>query len=66
MVRIPATGVQRDRIELARDRDELIVTLGSHRRTVRLPDALRHREVVRAGLAATHLEVVFGEAGSVD
>jgi arsenite-transporting ATPase len=63
VVRLPVTGVERDRIELARDRDELIVTLGSHRRTVLLPDALRHREVVRAGVARNHLEVVFAGNG---
>ena len=63
VVRLPVTGVERDRIELARERDELIVTLGSHRRTVLLPDALRHREVVRAGVAHNHLEVVFAGNG---
>jgi arsenite-transporting ATPase len=63
VVRLPVTGVDRDRIELARERDELIVTLGSHRRTVLLPDALRRREVVRAGVAQNHLEVVFAGSG---
>jgi arsenite-transporting ATPase len=63
VVRLPVTGVERDRIELARERDELIVTLGSHRRTVLLPDALRHRKVVRAGVAQNHLEVIFAGNG---
>jgi arsenite-transporting ATPase len=63
VLRLPVSGVERDRIQLSREQDELIVTLGAHRRTVRLPDGLRHREVVRAGLADHHLEVVFAGSG---
>jgi HSP20-like domain found in ArsA len=37
------------------------VTLDAYRRTVHLPAALRHQDVVRAGLAGDHLEVVFAE-----
>jgi HSP20-like domain found in ArsA len=37
------------------------VTLGAYRRNICLPDALRTREVVRAGLDDGYLEVVFAE-----
>jgi len=61
VVRVPVPGVERDRIGLERSSDELIVTLGAHRRSVLLPEALRRRDVVRAGLNGQHLEVVFAE-----
>jgi arsenite-transporting ATPase len=61
VVRLPVGGVERDRIGVEHERDELTVTLGAHRRTVMLPDALRRRQVVRAGIDGEHLEVVFGE-----
>ena len=40
---------------------ELVVTLGSYRRAVVLPDGLRQREVVRAGVVDGTLEVEFAE-----
>lgn len=61
VVRLLVAGLRRDHIGVERVRDELVVTLDAYRRTVHLPDALRRREVVRAGLAGDHLEVVFGE-----
>jgi arsenite-transporting ATPase len=60
-VRIFVPGVKRDDIELNRRGDELVVDLGAHRRAVMLPDALRGREVVRAGMSDQYLEVVFGD-----
>jgi arsenite-transporting ATPase len=64
-VRMPVPGVDRDDIRLDRLGDELVVTLGAYRRTVRLPDGLRWQEVVRAGVAGNHLEIVFGEGSRV-
>jgi arsenite-transporting ATPase len=61
VVRLLVPGLRRDQIGVERVRDELVVTLDAYRRTVLLPDALRRREVVRAGLAGDHLEVVFSE-----
>jgi arsenite-transporting ATPase len=65
VVRLFAPGVERDRIRLERDGDELVVALGTHRRTVLLPPSLRHRDVVRAGLNGQHLEVIFEERSGV-
>jgi arsenite-transporting ATPase len=65
MVRVPVHGVDRDEIRLDRWGDDLVVTLGMHRRKVRLPDMLRGQAVVRAGLNDGHLEVVFGEVAHV-
>lgn len=65
VVRIPVHGVHRDDISLDRWGDDLVVTLGMHRRRVRLPDMLRSQEVVRAGLSDGHLEVVFGQVAHV-
>jgi arsenite-transporting ATPase len=41
--------------------DELSVTLGPHRRTLVLPEALRRREVTGASLTAGRLRVRFGD-----
>ena len=65
IVSIPVDGFGRDDIELDRWGHDLIVTLGVHRRVVRLPDVLRDQDVVRAGLRDGRLEVVFEEATSV-
>lgn len=40
MVRIPVPGAERGEIRLERLGDDLVVTLGAHRRSVRLPDTL--------------------------
>jgi arsenite-transporting ATPase len=61
VLRLFVPGASRDEIEVEIERDELIVTLGSYRRTVKLPDGLSGRSVDRAGLRGQHLEVVFGE-----
>jgi arsenite-transporting ATPase len=61
MVKLFIPGATRDEIQLEHEDDELIVTIGAHRRTVRLPDGLNGRRVSRAGVRNEHLEVFFGE-----
>jgi arsenite-transporting ATPase len=62
VVQLLVPGVERERIGVEHDRNgELIVTLGAYRRSIPLPDALRHQPVVRAGVEGPHLEIVFGE-----
>jgi arsenite-transporting ATPase len=63
-VRLFAPGVRREDVALERDGCELIVTLGEHRRTVQLPDALQYQNVLRAGRDGAYLEVVFGVGAS--
>jgi anion-transporting ArsA/GET3 family ATPase len=46
-------------LDLGRRGDELLVRVGSYRRTVLLPDSLRARAVVDASLRDGTLEVVF-------
>lgn len=65
VVRLAVPGVERDQVGLERDGDELVVSLGAHRRSIVLPDGLRDRDVVRAGIDGHHLEIVFGERISV-
>lgn len=64
-LRLAVPGIARDQIELERDGDELVIALGAHRRSVVLPEGLRDRDVVRAGLQGQHLEIVFGERAHV-
>ena len=61
VVRLFVPGIEREQIALERDDDELVVVLGAHRRSVLLPEALRHRDVARAGLNGQHLEIIFEE-----
>jgi arsenite-transporting ATPase len=66
VVRLLVPGVDRDRIGVEHDGSgELVVTLGAYRRSIPLPDALRHQPVVRAGVEGPHLEIVFGEPCNV-
>jgi len=65
MVRLFVPGARREEIELELDADDLVVSIGAHRRTVKLPDGLSGRPVSRAGLRDEHLEVVFGEVADV-
>jgi arsenite/tail-anchored protein-transporting ATPase len=60
-VRLAVPGVERHQVRLERDGDELVVSLGAHRRSIVLPEGLRDRDVVRAGIDGHHLEIVFGE-----
>ena len=52
----------RDQVDLARHGDELVVTVGSYRRVLALPAALRRCEVRGAGLQDGALVVRFREA----
>jgi arsenite-transporting ATPase len=61
VMRLFVPGIEREQIALERVGDELVVALGTHRRSVLLPEALRYRDVARAGLDGQHLEVVFEE-----
>jgi arsenite-transporting ATPase len=65
LVRLAVPGVERDQVALERDGNELVVSLGSHRRSIMLPEALHDRDVVRAGIDGHHLEIVFGERSHV-
>jgi len=60
MVRLFVPGARREDIHVALDAEDLVVTLGGYRRSVKLPDGLSGRRVERAGLSDQHLEVVFG------
>ena len=65
LLRLAVPGLDRREIDLERDGDQLIVGLGVHRRSVMLPEGLRDRDVVRAGVNGQHLEIVFGERAHV-
>jgi arsenite-transporting ATPase len=56
---------ERDEIDLGRRGDDLVVTVGPHRRTIVLPDSLRRRPVAGASLAAGRLTVEFGSDPAV-
>ncbi len=57
---IPLPFADRDELEIGRRDDELLVSVGAHRRAVMLPDSLRSREVGDATLKAGTLVVTFG------
>jgi arsenite/tail-anchored protein-transporting ATPase len=61
VVRVLVPGASRDELDVEMEGDELIISLGSYRRTVKLPDGLIGRSVDRAGLRGQYLEIVFGE-----
>ena len=48
-----------DRFDLSRKDDDLIVTVGSYRRSIMLPQSLRRREVVDAAFEGPVLKIVF-------
>lgn len=52
---------ERGEVDVARAGDELAVTVGPHRRTLVLPEALRRREVMGAALDEGRLRVRFGD-----
>jgi arsenite-transporting ATPase len=58
---IPVLGVAPESIDLHRSDSELIVTLGSYRRALVLPDALRRQVVVGAKVLDGILEISFAE-----
>jgi arsenite-transporting ATPase len=49
-----------ERFDLARKDDDLIVTLGSHRRSIMLPQSLRRRQIVDASFEGPVLQITFG------
>lgn len=51
------------RFDVSRHNDDLIVTVGSRRRSISLPASLRRREVVGAAFAGPVLEITFGRHG---
>jgi arsenite-transporting ATPase len=75
VVREPATGyrlelalplVERGAVDLARAADDLVVTVGGHRRLVALPESLRRCDVVGAALADGRLTVRFADPERVE
>ena len=48
------------RLDLARKEDDLIVTVGSYRRSIMLPQSLRRREVLEANFDGPVLKITFG------
>lgn len=56
---VPLPGARRDDLDLLRRGDELIVTVGGHRRLVPLPSALRRCTIEGAGLRGGDLRVRF-------
>lgn len=60
VLKFPAPGHRAHQVELDRRGDEIHVRIGERERSLVLPDSLRHRQVVAAGLRAGSVEVVFG------
>jgi arsenite-transporting ATPase len=56
--------VTRAEVDLARNGDELVVTVGSYRRLLTLPSGLARLRVAGARVEDGHLQVRFAEAGS--
>ncbi len=48
-----------DRFDLSRKEDDLIVTVGSYRRSIMLPQSLRRRQIVDAAFEGPVLKIVF-------
>ena len=55
-----------ERFDLARKDDDLIVTLGSHRRSIMLPQSLRRRQIVDASFEGSVLQILFSNDGGGD
>ena len=51
--------VTRDEVQLARTEQELVITVGPHRRALILPDSLTRRSVDGAQFVGTRLVVRF-------
>jgi arsenite/tail-anchored protein-transporting ATPase len=64
VLRLLVPGASRHELDIEMEGDELIISLGSYRRTVKLPEGLIGRSVDRAGLRGQYLEIVFGERGN--
>ena len=61
VLRLPLPFCDHDELEVGRRDADLLVRVGPYRRAVHLPDSLRRREVRRAALHGSHLEVEFGD-----
>jgi arsenite-transporting ATPase len=61
VLRLLVPGASRDELDVEMEGNDLIVSLGSYRRSVKLPDGLTGRSVDRAGLRGQYLEIVFGD-----
>ena len=61
VLRLLVPGASREELDVEMEGNDLIVSLGSYRRSVKLPDGLAGRSVDRAGLRGQYLEIVFGE-----
>ena len=62
-IRLPAAE---DRFDLARKEDDLIVTVGSYRRSIMLPQSLRRRQIVDAAFEGPVLEIQFEDTEGDD
>jgi arsenite-transporting ATPase len=64
-IRVWLPFAERDNIDLTRLGDELVVTVGSYRRVLSLPSALRHARVLGAGMrdGALVVRLMSGAAG---
>jgi arsenite-transporting ATPase len=63
-LRVALPFAERRDVELARHGDELVVTVGSYRRVLALPTALRQQRVAGARVESGALEVRFTSEGS--
>ncbi|HET6698229.1 MAG TPA: ArsA-related P-loop ATPase, partial [Nocardioidaceae bacterium] len=61
VLRLELPFVDKDDVDLARHGDELVVTVGTYRRVLALPAALRHRPVLGARVDGGALVVRFGD-----
>lgn len=61
VLHIPVGGLTHDEIDLQRLGGELLLTLGSYRQTLTLPDGLQERDVVGATIVEGALRVEFAE-----
>jgi arsenite/tail-anchored protein-transporting ATPase len=63
-LRLSLPFVARSDVDLARNGDEMVVTVGSYRRVLVLPAALKHADVLGAGVVDGQLRVRFCSAAS--
>ncbi len=56
---VRVAGAERGEVDVARVADEMVLTVGPHRRIVELPDSMRHHQVVGAGLVDGWLRIRF-------
>jgi arsenite/tail-anchored protein-transporting ATPase len=63
-LRLSLPFVARSDVDLARNGDEMVVTVGSYRRVLVLPAALKNVDVLGAGVVDGHLKVRFCSAAS--